>query len=609
VRLLRALLFPFRFVLSLILYPFRRRAQRRILKQDGWTELWIQGEVLQIRPIERWAQDMLRKLLRQQEGPKVVMSRLRRFTEAFIKDPFAKGVLVRIGPIGGGWASSDEIRQLLLRIRSAGREVLVFIDPGAGNREMLIASAGSRVLMPASGGLGVTGTASQGLFLKDTLARLGVTMEVAAMGRFKSAPEQFTRTERSEFDQLQTEALVNALDEGLISGLVEGGRFDKESAQAMLTACPVVGTHALEKGFVQGLTHEEDLVEDVMTIAGLNKAPDLVGAGGYLDAQALRSPFKRKKKRIGIVEVHGAIVDEAAGFSPGGDRMAVKKAVVDDLRAALADDKIGAVVLHVDSRGGSVTASDAIWAAVRRVDKSKPVIACFGDISASGGYYVACGARAIIASPLTITGSIGVYSMMPTWPELAAKIGAKTDVIKNFVNAGLYNPWAGLDERTRTHAQGEVAAMYDDFLQKVADARRMTKEAVHEVAEGRVWIGSAAYKEQLLDGLGGLPEAIQRAKDEAGGKFEDEAVLVRALRSYSRPDPFGSDDSKKAAQGPGLGGLIADVRRAVPDEASIIRSLIGQHPQAKVLTELLTLSMTAHQPLRAVAWQPTFFES
>lgn len=602
-RILRALLFPLRFILSVILYPFRLRSRGRMLKEHGWAELWLEGDVIELRPIEKWAQDVLRKLLKQRDGPRVVLSRLRAFTEAFVKDPHAKGVLVRIGPLGGGWASTDEIRQQLLRIQRAGREVLVFIDPSAGNREMLVASAGTRILMPPSGGLSATGIAASGLYLKDTLDKLGLKMEVASMGRFKSAPEQFTRADRSEFDRIQTEAIVDALDDAMLTGLSEGTRFDKDSAEALLRACPVVGTHALERGFVQGLTHEEDLVEDVMATGGFEEAPTLLGAGDYVDAQTVRAPWRRNKKRVGVVEVHGAIVDQAPGFSGGGERMAVRQAVVDDLRAALADKTVGAVVLHVNSRGGSVTASDAIWAAVRRVDKDKPVIACFGDISASGGYYVACGARSIVASPLTITGSIGVYAMLPTWPELGKRIGAGHDVIKNFPNANLYNPWAGLDDDARAHAQGEVAAMYDEFLGKVAQARGLAKEAVQEIAEGRVWMGRAAREHQLLDGLGGMQEALQRAKDEAGGRFEAEPSLIRSHRSRPRPAPFESNPKSRHCMtgSAALDGLRAYGLRPPP---SLWSELIDQHPQAELLRELFILSMTMQGTLRATAWQP-----
>lgn len=601
-RLLRTLLFPLRFLISLITYPLRLRARRRLLKAHGWTELWLEGEVLEIRPIERWAQDMLRRALRRREGPRVVLSRMRRFVAAFERDPHAKGVLARIGPLGGGWASADELRKLLLKIQRSGRQVLVFLDPGAGNKEMLVASAATRILMPPSGGLGATGTAAHGLFLAEPLAKAGVKVEVASVGRFKSAPEQFSRTERSASDREQTEALVTALDEALVSGLAEGERFDEASARRLLEASPLVGTHAHEQGFVQGLTYEEDLAEDVMTLAGLEEAPTLVGAGSYVDGQTVRSPFARKSKRVGIVEVHGGIVDQAPGLNPGKERMAVRKAVVDDLRAALADKSIGAVVLHVNSRGGSVTASEAIWAAVRRVDKDKPVIACFGDVAASGGYYVACGARSIIASPLTVTGSIGVFGMLPTWPELATRFGVGHDVIKNYPNAALIDPWAGLDERAKAHVQREVEGMYEDFVKKVSDARRLPVDDVKAAAQGRVWIGTAAREHHLLDGLGGVPEAVERAKSEAGGRFEAEPVLVRSLKSRPRPAPYEAEGGKSSVIGQAsLHGLEHALEAPRP---GVIAELLAAHPSGPLMSELVALTLTNRSMSRAVAWHP-----
>ena len=576
-RILRALISPLTFLLRLLAYPFRLRARRRILKADGWAELWVEGEIMELRPVERWAQDMVRRVLRRAEGPRVVLSRLRRFVDAFIADPHAKGVLVRVGAISGGWASADELRRQLLRVQRAGRQVVVFIDPAAGNREMLVASAATRLCMPPSGALAATGTAAPGLFLRDTLAKLGVAVEVAAAGRYKSAPEQFTRTDRSAFDREQTETLVRALDHALVDGLIEGGRFDADSAQALLTSSPMVGTHAKAEGFVQSLVREEDLVEEVQAVADLEAPPTLIGAGTYVDAQAVRSPFTRRRKRVGIVEVHGAIVDQAPGFGGGSERMAVRRAVVDDLRAALADKRIGAVVLHVNSRGGSVTASDAIYAAVRRLNM--PVIACFGDVAASGGYYVACGARAIVASPLTITGSIGVFAMLPTWPELGRKLAVGHDLIKQYANAGLYDPWGGLDDRARAHAAKEVAAMYEDFLALVAEAR------------GRV------------DDLGGVEAAVARALEAAGGRFEAEPTLVRALRPRPRPQPY-EPDAKHRAGVEGFAGLGGDAGGVTQDDLPSLLRMLADREGGRVLLELIALATTARGPLRAAAYLP-----
>jgi protease-4 len=603
VRILRALLSPLTFLLRVLAYPLRLRARRRLLKGDGWAELWVEGEVMELRPVERWAQDVLRRILRRSEGPRVVLSRLRRFTDAFIADPHARGVLVRLGPLGGGWAAADEIRRQLLRVQRAGRQVVVFMDPGAGNREVLVASAATRLCMPPSAGLAATGTAAPGLFLKDTLAKLGVTMEVAAAGRFKSAPDQFVRADRSAFDREQTEAIVRALDHALVDGLIEGGRFDADSAQALLTASPVVGTSAKAQGFVQSLVREEELGDEIQAVGELEGAPKLLGAGTYVDAHALRSPFARRRRRVGIVEVHGGIVDQAPGFGGGGERMAVRRAVVDDVRAALADKSIGAVVLHVNSRGGSVTASDGIFAAVRRLNLEKPVIACFGDVAASGGYYVACGARAIVASPLTITGSIGVFAMIPTWPELGRRLAVGHDVIRQYANAGLYDPWSGLDDRARAHARQEVEAMYQDFIGLVAEARGRSKDEIHAVAEGRVWMGADAKAQGLVDGLGGVEEAVARAKEEAGGAFEAEPVLVRALRPRPRPDPY-KPDAKSQVGLRGFAGLGGDAGVPPQEHLPALLRLVAQGEGGAVLLELAALALTSPGPLRAAAYLP-----
>jgi protease-4 len=288
----------------------------------------------------------------------------------------------------------------------------------------------------------------------------------------------------------------------------------------------------------------------------------------------MRPPWRRTKKHIGVVEVHGAIVDTGSPYLTYVDRLAVQQAVVNDLRAALEDPGIGAVILHVDSRGGSVTASDAIWSAVKRLDREKPVIACMGNVAASGGYYVACGARSIVCSPLTITGSIGVYAMYPVWPELARMIGVNHDVVKNRLHAAMYDPWREISEDARAHADREVAAMYDAFIGLVAEARGKTKEEIDAIAQGRVWSGRKAKALGLIDGLGGMEEALERAREAAPGvSFEEEPVLVHSWRNQGRPPP--PDVSKNFA----LSELAHEMLRLAP--------------MGRVVEELALLSLTS----------------
>jgi protease IV len=582
VRLLSAIFWPIRFLIRLLFRPLRLRAKKRALREHGWIELHLEGAIHEFRPVPKLP-PFVRRFLRREDEPRVVMSRLRKLVDELSIDPFAKGALVRIGFLGGGWASAAQIRAELDRLKQAGKTVVVHITSHAGNREMYVASAGTHLLMTPSGAIASVGASSSTLFVKDTLEKIGVKVEVASKGRYKSAPEQFTQNRRTPADLEQAKAIIDEVDRELVQAIASGRGISEADAETLIGRAPVLGTRAKEYGYCDRLARDEDLPEALKEITGAEKPPKMVGGGGYLELRDVSPLIERKKKYVGIVEVHGAIADRGSPYAPYFGHLAVQKAVVNDLRAALEDREIGAVVLHVDSRGGSVTASDAIYSAVRRLNREKPVIACFGDVAASGGYYVACGARAIVCSPMTITGSIGVFAMLPTWPELGRWLGVYHDVIKNHPNAALYDPWNPISEHARAHAQGEVDLMYESFLEIVAEARKKTRDEIATLAEGRVWTGRAAEKNQLVDGLGGIEEAIRRAKDAAGGKFADDPVLVRSRRPHARPDPFAPKDGEDE--------LAPEVQRATV----LVRELAG-------------LALTSTAPLRIVAYAPFTIE-
>ncbi len=583
-RLFKILFFPLVLLLSALMWPLRKRARKRALKKHGWAELHLEGQVFEHRPTPRFP-PMVMKLLRQEEPPRVVLTRLRRFTEELAKDDLAKGLLIRIGPLGGGWATADEIRSLIQRVKDSGKEVFVHAANNLGNKEMLIASASTKFFMTPSGTLAAVGAAQPGLFLKNPLERIGVKIEVASKGRFKSAPDRFTRTERSEFDREQGKALIDAVDESLIKSLMDGRLLDREGAIQLIDKSPLIGTEAHEAGYCDALARDEDLPSLVQAHEHQEKAPHFVAAGSYLALCEAAAPLAigKRRKKIGIVEVHGAIVDRApTNSNPLMGQLAVERSIIADLRAAQSNKQIGAVVVHVDSRGGSVTASDAIYAAIKRLDQEKPVIACFGDVSASGGYYVACGARKIVCSPLTVTGSIGVFAMLPTWPDLAKMLDIGHDVIKNRKNAGLYNPWSGMSEADMEQAQRNVDSMYDGFISLVAQARDLTKSKVDELAEGRVWIGKDAHENGLVDGLGGMEEALALAREAASMPLDRHPTLVRARGTQKRPGPY-------------------EPKSASIDLAS---ALLSRAPSGPVALELMSMLSTAPKGLGFWAYSP-----
>ncbi len=539
--ILRLLIFPFVLLFRILLRPLKIRGRRRASGRDGWIELELEGPVVELYAAPKIS--FLRRFLPSGDEPsRVVLSNVKRLVDAAIGDPSVKGVLVRIGGLGGGWAASVKLRSEIARLRAAGKTVLVHVKHGALNREYLVATAAEKILAMPSAMIAPVGSASATLFWRDALEKVGVRFEVAAAGRYKSAPESLTRNERSENDREQTQALIDAFDRSLLQAIAEGRKVTEAEAAAMVDAAPLTGPRALAAKLVDGLVRDEDLP----VVAGSAKEPiQPVTAGDYYRRRVLQPLIERNKRSVGIVEVHGPIMDRGGMTLGYLEKLAIEKAVVADLRTALAEPHVGAVVLHVDSRGGSVLASDAIYGAVKRLAEDKPVIACFADVAASGGYYVACGAQAIVASPLTITGSIGVFATLPTWPGITERFEIHQDIIKNRRNAALFDPWRPRSDEERAHTQAEVESMYDSFLELVAAARKKTKAEADQVAQGRVWTGEEAFACGLLDGLGGLEEAIDRAKTAAKGRFRDQPLIVRAHRPMPRPDPHLDDAARK----------------------------------------------------------------
>lgn len=575
-------------IFAAALWPLRKIARRRALFGNGWVELRISGEITEFRKEERLQEVILRRFTQQAEPRRLVLERLELLVDELIADPYAKGALVRLGAVTGGWATADSVRKLLLKLRESGCQVIIHIERSAGNRECLIASAGSQVLMPPTGMLAAGGAAAPGLYFKNLLDKLGLTAEVASAGRFKSAPDQFTRADRSEADRTQTKAIVDALDNALIKAMQSSGRHDEAEARSLLGEAPAVGIRAKELNWVDGLAADEDLNSVIPNYDTKATTKDPVPANRYLALRTITKPFEPKHRHIGIVRIVGNILDEGPPQGLSSSEAAIERRVVTDIRSALRDPQIAAVVLHINSRGGSVTASDSIWSAVKRLDKEKPVIAYLSDVAASGGYYIACGARSIVCSPLTVTGSIGVFSVIPTWPELTKKLGIGQDVIKNLSNADIYNPWSGFDDARRAHSQREVEIMYEVFLEKVAEARKMSRDEADAVAQGRVWMGSDAMNAGLVDGLGGLNEALERARQ----LVRDEVLaptpkLVRSRRPQKRPSPVQTE------------GAISP--------ADFLLNLVK--PDERILAqEILTLwaTRTPHSA-PAWAWSPVHF--
>jgi protease IV len=544
--LLRRALLPLIALWRVITRPLAWWRRRRVLAKSGWVELRLEGPIQQLRRPSR-IPEFIRRRLGSDDEPQVSLRDLRKVVDTAIEDRSAVGVLVNLGELEGGWAACDAVRQQLARLTHAHKQVLVHLDGPVTNRTYLVATASTRLLITPPSMIAAVGASASTVFLRDTLKMAGLQVEVNGAGRYKSAPDRFTRMDRSDADLEQTRALVDAMDEALITSTTEGRDLDRETTIALIDGGPRVGRDAVATGLVDGIARDEDLPEAMRDLAGLDECPKPVRASRYVAARSLAPLWPSRRKQVGIVNVHGTIVERSTPYARALDRAAVQKTVVANVRAALDNERVAAVVLHVDSRGGGVVASDAIYAAVRRLNAEKPVIAYLGDYAASGGYYVACGARTIIASPLTVTGSIGVFSMIPAATELARRLGLVTDTIKNRMYADMFDLLRDRTEAERDLGRRQVEQLYEDFIGIVAEARGMDRSAVDAVAQGRVWTGADAHTHGLVDRLGGMPDAIEAAKRAAGGQLEPEAVFVRARGPQSRPGAVSPDPIEKTA--------------------------------------------------------------
>ncbi|MBI4818393.1 MAG: signal peptide peptidase SppA [Deltaproteobacteria bacterium] len=568
-RILAALLYPLRLLVYAIVWVVLR-IRHLSVRQGTWVEIDLEGPLRERSEEKRFAK-LLGLILDREEQPEVVMPVLRRQLEAIRDFRKIAGVLVRVGRIDATMNEALELNERLHELRTHGKRVVVFLGDSIDNEQYVIAAAAEQVMAPPTSVVSPSGHASDALFLKETLGRLGIQFEVAAHGRFKSAPERFTRTDRSEADRDQTSALLDALDETMTSVLARGRATSLEKARQLLASTPMLAPKAVAAGLIDEVVRDEDVPARVGALLGDDKsAPRLAQPGIVRPLPSLPPILGRRRRAVAIVPVEGAIVDHGSTLLDAYEGMAVADRIVAALREALHDSRVGAVVLFVDSRGGSVTASDTIFSAVRRLDAEKPVIACFGSVAASGGYYVGCGARAIVASPLSITGSIGVFSMMPSWPKLAERLGLHRELLTKFPNALPHDPWRERTAEEVTRDQAQVDELYDGFVSLVAERRSMPKESAEAAAQGRVWIAKHAREHNLVDGLGGMEEAIARAKEAAKGRFARDPLWYLGGPRLPRPDP-------------------------VTEAAKLLLP-------SRVLRDLLILQLLC--PRKAVAWAP-----
>lgn len=443
----------------------------------------------------------------------VSLSRLADF-EAAASLPGVRGVLLHLDAPPMGWAGIQEWQATLERLKAQGKLIVAWVE-SPSTAAYSLAAVADRVVLPPLGEIGLVGVAGQMRFLGGTLERLGLAFELEAAGEYKSYGESFTRTYATPENREATRALVDDLHRGVVASVARHRRLSVAQVQALVERAPLTAEEALAAGLVDEVGYEDGLT--TWLEEQLDTRPRRVGARGAtriqgwirgLESAATSDPV------VAVVHLEGPVVISDA--QQRGRSAIPSRTVVPALRALREDKRVKAVVLQVNSPGGSALASDLIWREVELLTRQKPVVACFGDVAASGGYYLAAPASEILARPGTLTGSIGVVGGKLVIGRALARVGVHSEWVEAGPNAALYTPDRPFTPAQRARFRETLQRTYDTFVQRVAAGRRRPVAAIEPVAQGRVWTGAAALEHGLVDQLGGLAEGLQRARRLAG---------------------------------------------------------------------------------------------
>ena len=483
-------------------------------------------------------------------------------------DKRISAILLDVDLSSVGWAKAEEIRDAIADFRTSGKPVYAYMEVGV-NKEYFIASACDKVYLAPPGELFTIGLSADVMFFRGALDKLGVYPEIYQIGKYKSAGDIFTRKEMSDAHREATNALIQGIYDDFVQGIAKGRNKSPDDVRAIIDEAPYTAAKAKEVGLIDGALYRDEVEKELKTKLGYKETDELPIARGseYRDVEP-ESLGLNKGEKIAVIYGTGDIGSGRSENSPSGDQSIGSDTLAKALTDAANDKTIKAIVLRVDSPGGSGLASDIIWHAVEIAKAKKPVVVSMGDVAASGGYYISCGANKIIAQPSTITGSIGVVAGKPVVKGLYDWLGLSNEYVMRGKNAGLFRETEKFSDTERQKFQEWInTTYYDQFVPKVAKGRSKAAEYIDSVGQGRVWTGTQAKDRGLVDDFGGLDKAIAAAKELA--KIPADKGVQRVILPYPRTflqDLFsgGSDDpnTQTKEQRAFIAALPEDARRA-----------------------------------------------
>jgi len=494
-------------------------------KNNPVLKIELKGEIKEIARKDVWSFDW-QELMNDKD---LVLTQMIRSIEMASKDESIKGIYIRIYPFSASIAQLEELRKALKNFKQSGKWIYVYAD-NYFQGDYYIASVADKIILNPQGNVLWKGLASQITFYKKALEKLDIQVQVFRHGKFKSAVEPFILDKMSDENRQQMRTLLSSVWDNILQNISESRRIPKEQLHQYANDLTIKDAEsALKYKIVDVLADEKETEELLLEQAKSDKKKIFVDYHDY-KSKATEKYDNESNNKIAVVYASGQIIDYVDGNT---DDVIVPSKILKTLKKLEDNEDIKAVVLRVNSPGGSAFASEVIWQAIQRLKAQKPVIVSFGEVAASGGYYISCGADYIFTDHNTITGSIGVFGMLPNIQNLMQKdLGLYTDTVKTNTYADFMSILRPVQNREYEVIMHSIEKVYNTFLKRVSEGRKLDINYVDNIGQGRVWSGKEAVKLKLADAIGTLEDAIAYAAEKA-------KITNFKVEEYPKPkDPF-----------------------------------------------------------------------
>lgn len=500
-------------------------------------------------------------------------------------DARISAILLRINFPDIGWGKADELRDAVADFKASGKPVYAYMEIGT-NKEYYLATAADKIYLPPTGDIYINGLAAEAMFYKGSLDKLGIQADVIQIGpKYKNAPDQYTKKEMGEGQREVVNSLLDEFFGRFVQAIASSRSKSVEDVKTLVDNAPYNAVKAKELGLIDDAFYYDQVEDQLKKRLGYAEDTKLkiVRGADYREIPSDSLGLNNGDK-VAVIYASGGINVGRSSSGPFEGEMVGSDTVVDALSDAARDTAVKAIIVRVDSPGGSALASDLIWHAIENAKAKKPVVVSMADVAASGGYYIACNANKIVAEPSTVTGSIGMFMGKPVVKGLYDWLGISNEYVLRGKNAGIFRVtehWTP-EELAKMTDQANVV-YYDNFIPKVAKGRRMTNEEVNTLGQGRVWTGTQAKTNGLVDEFGGLEKAISIAKELANLPADKDVRRV----VFPAPRPlfetwFGGDErsdvsvKERQATAAIIEALPEDARRAFRYMALLDKMQRGQ---------------------------------